>query len=142
MGAGGQLGQPLADGDVALVRRDHETRVRERRHLLPHGGHHGGGGVAHGRDRDPGPQVDQRVAVDVDEDAAGRPFDEHRQRRPHPGGHGGLPPGHQRDGPGTGHGGDQSAALDDLVGEHAHGNSSASAWICRLSTGPGVARKC
>ena len=65
-----QLGQLLADLDVALVRRDHEAGVRERRHLLLHARDDPRRGVADADDGDARAEVDQRVAVDVDEDAA------------------------------------------------------------------------
>ena len=80
----------LAHGDVALVRRDHEAGVGERRDLLLH--------VARRRrrallptlvDGDAGAEVDERVAVGVDEDAAagrgaktGRCWARRARRRP------------------------------------------------------------
>ena len=71
----------LAHVDVALVRRDHEAGVGEAGDLLLHPGDHGVGRVADVDHRDARAEVDQRVAVDVDEHAAARPLDEDGQRR-------------------------------------------------------------
>ena len=84
MVAGGQLGERLAHLDVAVVRRDHEAGVRERRDLLLHAADDRGRGVADRDHRDAGAEVDQRVAVDVDEHAAAGGVDEDRQRRADP----------------------------------------------------------
>ena len=78
--AGGQLGELLAHVDVAVVRRDHEAGVRERPDLVDDPLDDLGRGVADARDRDAGGQVDQRVAVGVDEDATTGCLDEHGER--------------------------------------------------------------
>jgi hypothetical protein len=75
----GDLGQLLAHVHVAVVGRDHEAGVGERRDLLLHPADHRGCGVADADHRDPGAQVDQRVAVHVDEDAAAGRDHEHRE---------------------------------------------------------------
>ena len=93
--AGGQPVQGLAHLDVLHVGRDHEAGVREPRDLLLNPGHHGVGCVAHAGHRDARPEVDQRVAVDIDEHAAARAVDEHRQRGPDPAGHHGIATAHQ-----------------------------------------------
>jgi hypothetical protein len=78
---GRQLRERRADVDVPVVRRDHEAGVGERADLVPDVAHHGVGRVADRGHRDPGAEVDQRVAVDVDEDTAAGRDDEHRQHR-------------------------------------------------------------
>ena len=65
-----QLREGRADVDVAVVRRDHEAGVRERRHLLLDPRDHLRRRVAHAGHRDARPEIDQRVAVDVHEHAA------------------------------------------------------------------------
>ena len=70
--AGGEVREPLADVDVAVVRRDHEAGVRERLRLLHHAAGHLGGGVADAGDRDPEARSMVRVAVGVDEHPAAR----------------------------------------------------------------------
>ena len=64
---------------VPLVRRDHEAGVGERGDLLGHPAYDLGCGVADAHDGDAGGHVDQRVAVDVDDDAAAGGRDEHGQ---------------------------------------------------------------
>ena len=77
--ARGELGQRLADVDVAVVRRDHEAGVGERARPAPApGADHRAARVADAGHRDAGAEVDQRVAVDVDEHAAAGG----RRRRP------------------------------------------------------------
>jgi DNA-binding CsgD family transcriptional regulator len=78
--AGGAAGEFLAHLDVLLVRGHHETGVRERRHLAPHPVDHRGGRVPDRGDRDPGAEVDQRVAVDVQDHAAAGRGREYRHR--------------------------------------------------------------
>ena len=65
--AGGQLGQRLAHLDVAGVRRDHEAGVGEGRDLVVDRPDDRRRRVADRDHRDAGAQVDQRVAVGVDE---------------------------------------------------------------------------
>jgi hypothetical protein len=64
-------------------------------HLLCHRGHHGGGAVADGRHRDAGTEIDQRVAVDVHDDAAAGRLDVHGKRCADAAGDGGCLPGVQ-----------------------------------------------
>ncbi|GMA92205.1 hypothetical protein GCM10025869_27340 [Homoserinibacter gongjuensis] len=66
--AGRDLGELLGDAHVVLVRRHGEERVGELRGLLGDGLGDLRMGVAHGRDADAAPEVDELVAVDVDED--------------------------------------------------------------------------
>ena len=68
--AGGDLVELLGDGHVALVRRHHEAGVREVRRLLGDCRRDGGVARADGGDGDAGAEVDQRVAVDVDDHSA------------------------------------------------------------------------
>ena len=83
--ARGELGELLADVDVAVVGRDHEAGVGERLHLLDDPLDDLRRGVADtGVTAMPEAEVDQRVAVDVDEHAAAGRLDEHRQRVPTP----------------------------------------------------------
>src|SRR5229473_3045185 len=64
---GGPPGELLADRHVLLVRGDHETGVGEPLGLLTDSGRDAGRAVAHRRHRDPRAEVDQGVAVDVDQ---------------------------------------------------------------------------
>lgn len=82
--ARGQLGEGLGDRHVALVRRDHETGVREVLELGGGPADDGLGAGADARDGDARAEVDQPVAVDVLDDAAARARGEHRQHRPDP----------------------------------------------------------
>ena len=75
--AGGQPVQRLGHADDAVVLGDHEAGVGEPRRLVGHGAGHLGGGGADAGDRDAGGQVDQPVAVDVDQQRALRVVDEH-----------------------------------------------------------------
>jgi hypothetical protein len=65
-----QRGELLAHRDVPLVGRDHEAGVRERVRLLVDPLDDPWRGVADAGHRDTGGEVDQRVAVDVDQDSA------------------------------------------------------------------------
>ena len=76
--AGGDRVERLGHGDVAVVRGDHETGVGERRHLVAYGLDHRGRAVADRGDGDARPEVDERVAVDVDDHAAARGRRVHR----------------------------------------------------------------
>ena len=67
---GRERGELLADLDVTLVGRDHEAGVGEGGHLGADGVDELGHGVADRGDRDARAQVEQLVAVDVDEDRA------------------------------------------------------------------------
>ena len=69
----------LAHLDVALVRRHHEAGVGELGDLLDHPADDLVGAVADRGDGDAGAEVDERVAVDVDDDAAARRGHEDRQ---------------------------------------------------------------
>ncbi len=71
-----------------------------------------GRGVAHRDHGDPGTEVDEGVAVGVDDDAAAGVRDEHRQHGADPAGHRALAPGLQLTRDGSGDLGDEVAALD------------------------------
>ena len=70
--AGGEPVERLAHLDVPLVRGHHEAGVGELGDLGLHPRDDLGGGVADVDDGDAGAEVDELVAVDVDEDAAAR----------------------------------------------------------------------
>src|SRR5204862_27935 len=74
-------------------------------------------------DRDAGPEVDQRVAVDVDEHAAARALDEDGQRRAQPTGAGLAAPGEQLLRAWAGDLGDDAALLGErrAAGRCRHG---------------------
>lgn len=65
--AGGEGGQFFGDADVALVRGDHETGVGEVPDLLPDRLGDSRIGRADAGDGDARAEVDQRIAVDVDD---------------------------------------------------------------------------
>ena len=67
--AGSQGVEELGDLHVSLVGRHHETGVGEVSRLVGDGGGDGGVGGAHGGDRDTRPEVDEGVAVGVDDHA-------------------------------------------------------------------------
>jgi hypothetical protein len=96
------------------VRADHEAGVGELGDLVPDGVDHGGSGVAHADHGDSGAQVDQRIAVDVDEDGPLGPVDVEREDRAHPGGDGRRAPNFERFRLGTGQIGHESTCLVDL----------------------------
>jgi hypothetical protein len=77
--AGGEPVELLADLHVALVGGDHEAGVGERRDLLDDPVNDQFGAVADRGHRDPGAEVDQRVAVHVHHDPAARGGHEDRQ---------------------------------------------------------------
>jgi hypothetical protein len=79
--AGGELGERGAHVHVAVVRRDHEAGVGERLDLRGDVPDHRRCRVADRGHGDAGPEVDQRVPVHVDEDAAPGRDHEHRQHR-------------------------------------------------------------
>ena len=79
--AGGVLGEQFGDPHVLLVRRDREERVHDIAELTLRRGDDGVVGVADRGDPDAGAEVDELVAVDVDEDGAVRALDEHRKGR-------------------------------------------------------------
>ena len=71
--AGGDPVQRFGDLDVGLIRRGQEAGVGVSRQLCGRAGDDVGGGVADRGDRDAAAQVDEGVAVDIDEDpTAGR----------------------------------------------------------------------
>ena len=76
--AGGQAVQRSGDVDEALVLGDQEAGVGEALGLLADPAHYGGVGRADAGDSDAGGEVDDVVAVDVDEDAAAGALDEDR----------------------------------------------------------------
>ena len=110
---GGEPVERLAHLDVALVRRDHEAGVREGGHLVLDVADHVVGGVADADHGDAGAEVDEGVAVDVDEHPAARPLDEHRQRRAEPAGDRGVAALEQLDGARPRDRGDDAAFLGE-----------------------------
>ena len=68
--AGGVLGEQFGDAHVLLVRRDREERVHDVAELPLRRRDDGVVGVADRRDADAGAEVDELVAVDVDDDGA------------------------------------------------------------------------
>ena len=108
----------LAHGHVLLVRADHEAGVGESGDLLLDGVDHGRRGVAHADHGDARPEVDQGVAVDVDEDGPLGALDVEREDRADPGGHGRRAAGVERLRLGTGQIGDDSTCLVDPRGIH------------------------
>ena len=76
---GSQPVELLADLHVPLVRGDHEAGMGEARHLLGDPLDDPLRAVAHPGDRDAGAEIDQRVAVDVDDHATAGRGDEDRQ---------------------------------------------------------------
>ncbi|CAH0327772.1 hypothetical protein SRABI128_06447 [Microbacterium sp. Bi128] len=68
--ARGEAVQLLGNGDIALVRRDHEAGVGEVLHGFLHGADDGGVRGADARHGDAGAEVNEGVAVDVVDDAA------------------------------------------------------------------------
>ncbi len=89
-GTRGELVELLGDRDVLLVRRDHEAGMREVLDLSLHRLDDARVTVAHRGHRDAGAEVDELVAVDVDEDAALALDDVGRQAGADPGGDGGV----------------------------------------------------
>ena len=87
---GSQSRQLLAHLDVALVWRDHEAGVGERGDLRLDPFDQLGGSVADRRHRDAGSHIDQRVSVDVHQDAATASRDENRQHIADPDRNGGV----------------------------------------------------
>jgi hypothetical protein len=106
-----ELRQLLAHVDVTVVGRDHEARVRERGDLLDDPAGDLRRSVAHAGHGDAGPEVDQRVAVGVDQHAPAGGLDEDRQCRADTGGDVFLPPGQLRPRDRAGDLGDQAPLL-------------------------------
>ena len=73
--AGGQAVECLTHLDVTLIRRDHEAGVGELGDLLLDGFDDGGRSIADIGHGNTGTHVDQRVSVDVDEDASASTLD-------------------------------------------------------------------
>jgi hypothetical protein len=76
-------GKPVQRGgyvDESLVLRDQEARVGEALGLLRNTSDDGRVGRSDGRHRDPGREVDDVIAIDIDEDAASGSLDEDRHR--------------------------------------------------------------
>lgn len=109
-------GEPVelfGDPHVALVGRDHEAGVSERRDLLADGVDDGRGAVADGGHGDAGTEVDELVAVRIDQDAAACGDDVDRQGGPDAAGHCGLLAGVHLLRDGSGNGCDEPAFLCD-----------------------------
>ena len=77
--AGGVLGEQLGDAHVLLVGRDGEQRVHDVGELRLRGRHDGVVGVADRGHADARAEVDELVAVDVDQDRAVGARDVHRE---------------------------------------------------------------
>ncbi len=101
----------LGDRHVGLVGRDHEAGVRIPLDLVAHRGDHSGVRIAQGGDRDARGQIDQRVAVGVDDHTAagGDHLDRHGMSDPWR--HGGRLPGEEAGRTRAGNGGTQQAHL-------------------------------
>ena len=119
--AGGEPVERLGDLDVPLVGGDHEAGVREARGLARDGVGHLGHGVADGGDRDARAEVDELVAVDVDEDRAVGPVDVDGQPDGEPGADRVDAPVVQLLGARPGDLGDEQATLLDAAVGHGHG---------------------
>ena len=119
--AGGQPVQGLADRDVPVVRRDHKAGVGERSHLLLDRGRDSRVGVAGVDHGDARAEVDERVAVDVDQHATARLVDVHRQRAADPLGHRSHPALVDRERARPGDLGDQATLLGEVGTTHAIG---------------------
>ena len=91
--AGGAGVQLLADGHVLLVGTDHEAGVGELGDLVTHGVDDRRVGVSDADDGDTGAEVDERVAIDVDEDRPLGAVDVEREHRADAGRDGGLATG-------------------------------------------------
>jgi hypothetical protein len=106
----------LADCEVLLVGRHHEARVRELFHLLLHALDDPRRGAAHRGHCDARAEVDEVVAVDIDQDSSRSALDVHRQTRADPCGDGRHLARLQRLGPRAGDGGDETTTLLDGYG--------------------------
>ena len=93
--ARGEPVQLFAHCDVPLVWRHHETGVRELTDLLGDVGHDALGRVADARHSDTRAEVDQRVAVDIDENTTAGLRDEDGQHHTHAAGDSPGAPGEQ-----------------------------------------------
>ena len=118
---GRQVVEGLGDLEVLLVGRHHEAGVGEVLHLRGDAVDDARGGVADGRHGDAGAEVDELVAVDVDEDAATGTLDVDRQAGGDAGGHGrrlaGLERGRLRAG--------DRGLQEPLLGDVAHASQYA-----------------
>ena len=79
--SGGVRGEQFGDPHVLLVGRDREERVHDVAELTLRGGDDRVVRVTDRGDPDAGTQIDELVAVDVDEDGAVGALDEHRKSR-------------------------------------------------------------
>jgi hypothetical protein len=115
--ARGQPVERLGHGHIALVGRDHEAGVGELLDLGLDRVDHTRSAVADRSDCDAGAEVDQAVAVGVDDDAATGPHTEHRHRRADAGGDRGYLTRHQLLRTRSGNCGHEVTALGDLLGQ-------------------------
>ena len=124
----------LADFDVAGVRRDHEAGVGEVSGLPLDALHHQGMGIAHGRDGDAGAQVDEGVAIDIDDHAPARTLGEDGHGPAHSSRNGGRATGHQLPRSRAGELGNQTALLGERGGGgqqgvgHGHERRTMEGW--------------
>ncbi len=93
------LGKEFCDAHVLLIGSDGEERVHDLAELLLRCGHHRVVGVPDRRDADAGAEVEEGVVVDIHQDCAVRPGDEHRQGARDTSAHGGRAAGLQRNRP-------------------------------------------
>ena len=125
--AGGQSVQGLAHLDITGVGGHHEAGVSELCRLLGDIRGDVGIGITDGGDRDTRAEVDERVAVDVDEDSAPCPLDVDRQSHADSAGHGRVLARLEGDRGRARNGGDELALLGDAVvgalGRDGHGSS-------------------
>ncbi len=111
--ARGQPVQGFGDLDVGVVGGDGEAGVGELLQLAGHGFDHTRVAVADARHGDPGAEVDERVAVDVDEDATAGARCEDGHRGTDTGRDRGVFPGHELLGDRSGDGGDETTLLGE-----------------------------
>ena len=118
--AGGHGVEPLGEFHVALVRGDHETGVGEAGGLLGHRCRDTGMRCADAGDGDARAQVDERVSVDVDDDAAVGICRVDRCGRADAGRDGGLSPRRHLGRSRTGQSGHDIALLRQAIGDVGH----------------------
>ena len=103
--------ETLAHRHITLVGSHHEAGVAEATHLVPHRLDNRRDGVPDAGHGDPRAQVDQGIAVDVDQDGALTAFDVHGQDRADTRGHGRGPASGQSQRLRPGNLGNEMAAL-------------------------------
>ena len=112
----GVLREQFGDANVSLVGRDCEHRVGELGELGGCRRDHGRVRVSDCHHADAGAEVDELVAVDVDDNRPVRALDEHGESRPHPDGNRGHSTRLESHRLWTGYRGDDAALLLDRAG--------------------------